>query len=156
MGQQIASAPWETAGATWLMAVVLGTNSLTWAEAGVLVVFAVSFGWIALSFWAAAAGFVLALGGATALIQITARALAVWASHEALTSLFRSAQALATIDCRSAEHDVSRVTAVAVARALDPERYDVVPVAITTYGRWLLADEAVAQLEGARDALPAA
>ena len=27
---------------------------------------------------------------------------------------------------RSAEHDVSRVTAVAVARALDPEKYDVV------------------------------
>src|SRR3954454_1703292 len=43
---------------------------------------------------------------------------------------------------RSAEHDVSRVTAVAVARALDPDRYEVVPVAITTDGRWLLADEA--------------
>jgi D-alanine-D-alanine ligase len=57
---------------------------------------------------------------------------------------------------RSAEHDVSRATAVAVAQALDPTRYEVVPVAITTDGRWLLADEAVAQLEGARDALPAA
>jgi D-alanine-D-alanine ligase len=57
---------------------------------------------------------------------------------------------------RSAEHDVSRVTAVAVARALDPARYEVVPVAITTDGRWLLADDAVAQLETARDALPAA
>jgi D-alanine-D-alanine ligase len=57
---------------------------------------------------------------------------------------------------RSAEHDVSRATAVAVARALDPEKYEVVPVAITTDGRWLLADEAVAQLEGAPDALPLA
>ena len=57
---------------------------------------------------------------------------------------------------RSAEHDVSRVTAVAVARALDPDEYEVVPVGITTDGRWLLADDAVAQLEGARDALPAA
>jgi D-alanine-D-alanine ligase len=57
---------------------------------------------------------------------------------------------------RSAEHDVSRVTAVAVASALDPSRYEVVPVAITTEGRWLLADDAVAQLESARDALPAA
>src|SRR4051812_1389971 len=57
---------------------------------------------------------------------------------------------------RSAEHDVSRVTAVAVAAALDPARYEVVPVAITTDGRWLLADDAVAQLEGARAALPSA
>ena len=57
---------------------------------------------------------------------------------------------------RSAEHDVSRVTAVAVARALDPERYEVVPVGITTDGRWVLADDAQAMLEAGRDALPAA
>jgi D-alanine-D-alanine ligase len=57
---------------------------------------------------------------------------------------------------RSAEHDVSRATAVAVASALDPGRYEVVPVAITTDGQWLLAEEASAQLHGARDALPAA
>ena len=57
---------------------------------------------------------------------------------------------------RSAEHDVSRVTAVAVARALDPARYEVVPVAITTDGRWLLAGEARAALERGPDALPAA
>ncbi len=57
---------------------------------------------------------------------------------------------------RSAEHDVSRVTAVAVARALDPARYEVVPVAITTEGKWLLAGEARALLEGARDELPPA
>src|SRR5215218_5329639 len=57
---------------------------------------------------------------------------------------------------RSAEHDVSRVTAVAVARALDRERYDVVPVAITTDGRWLLADSARAAIEGGPKALPSA
>jgi len=57
---------------------------------------------------------------------------------------------------RSAEHDVSRVTAVAVARALDPAKYEIVPVAITTDGRWLLADEARAQLARAHEALPAA
>src|SRR5436853_6650876 len=57
---------------------------------------------------------------------------------------------------RSAEHDVSRVTAVAVARALDPEKYEIVPVAITTDGRWLLADEARAQLADAHKALPSA
>ena len=48
---------------------------------------------------------------------------------------------------QSAEHDVSRVSAVAVARALDPDRYDVVPVAITREGRWLLADGARTALE---------
>jgi D-alanine-D-alanine ligase len=57
---------------------------------------------------------------------------------------------------RSAEHDVSRVTAVAVAKALDPQRYEVVPVGITTDGRWLLSGDAYAMLEAGRDALPAA
>ncbi len=57
---------------------------------------------------------------------------------------------------RSAEHDVSRVTAVAVARALDPDRYEVVPVAITTDGQWHAADEAAALLAAGPAALPAA
>ncbi len=55
---------------------------------------------------------------------------------------------------QSAEHDVSRVTAVAVARALDPAKYEVVPVGITTDGRWLLADDARRMLDSGRDALP--
>ncbi len=57
---------------------------------------------------------------------------------------------------RSAEHDVSRVTAVAVARALDPARYDVVPVAITTDGRWLLAESAQRAIDAGPAALPSA
>jgi D-alanine-D-alanine ligase len=57
---------------------------------------------------------------------------------------------------RSAEHDVSRVTAVAVARALDRDRYDVVPVAITTDGRWLLADSAQRAIAAGPAALPSA
>jgi D-alanine--D-alanine ligase len=57
---------------------------------------------------------------------------------------------------RSAEHDVSCVTAVAVARALDPEKYEVVPVAITTEGEWLLAGEARAALAKGETALPLA
>jgi D-alanine-D-alanine ligase len=57
---------------------------------------------------------------------------------------------------RSAEHDVSCATAVAIARALDPERYEVVPIAITTEGEWLLAGEARAALEKVATALPAA
>ena len=57
---------------------------------------------------------------------------------------------------RSAEHDVSRVTAVAVAKALDPARYEVLPVAITTDGRWLFADQARRMIERGPAALPAA
>ncbi len=57
---------------------------------------------------------------------------------------------------RSAEHDVSRVTAVAVARALDPARYEIVPVAITVEGKWLLADSARAAIEAGPKALPSA
>jgi D-alanine--D-alanine ligase len=57
---------------------------------------------------------------------------------------------------RSAEHDVSRATAVAVAGALDPARYEVIPVAIDTDGRWLLAGQAAALLEAGGTDLPAA
>jgi D-alanine-D-alanine ligase len=58
---------------------------------------------------------------------------------------------------RSAEHEVSCVTAVSVLRALDPARYHVVPVGITAEGRWLLAEEAQRLLEsGRRELLPPA
>jgi D-alanine-D-alanine ligase len=57
---------------------------------------------------------------------------------------------------QSAEHDVSRATAVAVARALDPAKYDVVPVGITTDGEWHLAADAQKMLAAGRDALPKA
>ncbi len=40
---------------------------------------------------------------------------------------------------RSAEHDVSVMSATNVVRALDPERYDPVPVYITRLGLWLLS-----------------
>ncbi|HSL58974.1 MAG TPA: D-alanine--D-alanine ligase family protein [Acidimicrobiales bacterium] len=55
---------------------------------------------------------------------------------------------------RSAEHDVSRVTAAHVLAAADPARYDVVPVGITRDGRWLAAGDALAEL--APDRPPAA
>jgi D-alanine-D-alanine ligase len=47
---------------------------------------------------------------------------------------------------RSAEHDVSCVTAVHVLDALDSDRYDIVPIGITTDGRWMLEDETRAAL----------
>ncbi len=42
---------------------------------------------------------------------------------------------------RSAEHAISCVSAGSVIAALDPQRYEVVPVGIATDGRWVLADE---------------
>jgi D-alanine-D-alanine ligase len=41
---------------------------------------------------------------------------------------------------RSAEHAISCVSAGSVIAALDPDRYDVVPVGIATDGRWVLHD----------------
>src|SRR5437763_665922 len=43
---------------------------------------------------------------------------------------------------RSAEHEVSCTTAVNVLQALDPARYDVVPVGVTREGGWVLAEDA--------------
>ncbi len=39
---------------------------------------------------------------------------------------------------RSSEHAISCVTAGSVLKAIDPERYDVVPIGITHDGRWVL------------------
>jgi D-alanine-D-alanine ligase len=39
---------------------------------------------------------------------------------------------------RSAEHDVSLMSAANVYRALDPERYEVVPIAVARSGAWML------------------
>ena len=41
---------------------------------------------------------------------------------------------------RSVEHEVSLVSAQAVMQALDPDRYDVVPIGITKAGRWSIGD----------------
>ena len=42
---------------------------------------------------------------------------------------------------RSAEHDVSKMSAANVFRALDPDRYDVIPIGIDREGRWLFCGE---------------
>ena len=41
---------------------------------------------------------------------------------------------------RSAEHGVSCLSAAALARAIDPDRYDVVTVGVTPDGRWVTSD----------------
>jgi D-alanine-D-alanine ligase len=56
---------------------------------------------------------------------------------------------------QSAEHEVSCTTAAHVLRAVDPDRYDVVPVGITRDGTWVQADDAQAALARGAAALPA-
>jgi D-alanine-D-alanine ligase len=43
---------------------------------------------------------------------------------------------------RSGEHEVSLASATSVIRALDPEKYDVVPIGISKDGRWLVSSGA--------------
>ncbi len=50
---------------------------------------------------------------------------------------------------QSAEHDVSLRSAETVIGALDPERYEVVPVGVTREGRWLTGGEPLRQLAAA-------
>ena len=57
---------------------------------------------------------------------------------------------------RSAEHDVSCVSAASVLGAVDPSRYDVVAIGIDRDGRWVLAEEAKAALERGVSAVPKA
>src|SRR5258708_7828318 len=55
---------------------------------------------------------------------------------------------------RSGEHEVSCVSARHVAAAFDPDRYQVVPVAITRDARWLLPEPSRLVLEGGRLEIP--
>jgi D-alanine-D-alanine ligase len=55
---------------------------------------------------------------------------------------------------RSAEHEVSCISAMHVLRAVDPSRYDVVPIGITREGRWIESGEAIAALGAGAKALP--
>jgi D-alanine-D-alanine ligase len=47
---------------------------------------------------------------------------------------------------RSSEHTISCVTAGGVLSAMDPGRYDVIPIGITQQGRWVLSDSKPDQL----------
>ena len=49
---------------------------------------------------------------------------------------------------RSGEHEVSLLSAASILRALDPARYDVVPIGITKAGQWLTAEAAQHLLTG--------
>lgn len=49
---------------------------------------------------------------------------------------------------RSGEHEVSLVSAASVMKALDPAKYEVVPIGITPEGRWISSPHAHAMLTG--------
>ena len=51
---------------------------------------------------------------------------------------------------RSAEHEISLISARAIVAGLDPQRYQVVPLAITREGRWLPPAAAQAALQAGR------
>ena len=55
---------------------------------------------------------------------------------------------------QSAEHEVSCTTAAHVLRAIDPARYEAMPIGITHDGTWVRNDEAVAALADGAHALP--
>ncbi|HQE92873.1 MAG TPA: D-alanine--D-alanine ligase family protein [Anaerolineae bacterium] len=48
---------------------------------------------------------------------------------------------------RSGEHEVSIMSARSVMRALDPEKYEAIPVGITRQGRWLIGADPLKALE---------
>jgi D-alanine-D-alanine ligase len=55
---------------------------------------------------------------------------------------------------RSAEHAVSVVSARSVMEALDPQRFEVVPIGITREGAWILPDTSPLELTGPEGGLP--
>jgi D-alanine-D-alanine ligase len=56
---------------------------------------------------------------------------------------------------RSEEHEVSCISARHVAEALDPDRYEVVPIGITRGGQWMLPEASKKVLQGGQLQIPA-
>ena len=52
---------------------------------------------------------------------------------------------------QSAEHEVSRISARSVLNALDPRRYEIVPVGIERTGQWVLAEGAAKMLQAGEE-----
>src|ERR1051326_3508727 len=51
---------------------------------------------------------------------------------------------------RSGEHEVSLRSATSIIAALDPARYEVIPIAITKEGRWVTGTDSLSVLEAAQ------
>ncbi len=56
---------------------------------------------------------------------------------------------------RSGEHEVSLMSAQSVISALDPQRYEIIPIGISKDGRWLTGEVMAALASGAHGAHPA-
>jgi D-alanine-D-alanine ligase len=76
------------------------------------------------------------------------------ASDEEAPSAGRRPRVAVVFGGRSSEHAVSCMTAAGVLRALDRDRYDVVPVGISPDGRWVLAADDPVALEAHGATLP--
>ena len=55
---------------------------------------------------------------------------------------------------RSGEHEVSIVSASSVMNALDPTKYEVIPVGITKAGRWIAGDQSIQLLKSGIEETP--
>src|SRR6185437_11181271 len=53
---------------------------------------------------------------------------------------------------RSGEHEVSLLSAASILKAIDRNKFDVVPIGITKEGRWLAAADATGLLAGGHSA----
>ncbi len=56
---------------------------------------------------------------------------------------------------RSGEHEISLRSALTVMSAMDPQRYEIVPIGIGRDGRWYLRNDAIAMLRQATPKLRA-
>ncbi|WP_336322704.1 D-alanine--D-alanine ligase family protein [Streptomyces lavendofoliae] len=70
------------------------------------------------------------------------------------TSTGRKPRVAVVFGGRSSEHAISVVTAGAVLRAIDRDKYDVLPIGITTDGRWALTADEPERMAIADRALP--
>src|SRR5580698_10899317 len=80
--------------------------------------------------------------------------------RESMTAIKKRLRIGVVFGGRSGEHEVSLASAASVIRALDPEKYEAVPIGISKDGRWLVGSGAVKMLgdvlkSGDRVMLPA-
>ena len=53
-----------------------------------------------------------------------------------------------SLECPDGEHEVSLLSAASVLKAIDKNKFEVVPIGITKQGRWLTASDAEKLLRG--------